>query len=137
MTPLVRCVDPEATLREAADAMHAEGISTLAVLREGEVLGIISERDIVRAVAEKADPESASVSEFMSAHPRYLTVGDSVTSAAHVMLTAGIRHIPVVDECELVGIVSIRDLVTELLGPEHGSLDGALEVEQELAHPGG
>ena len=74
------------------------------------VAGMVSERDIVRALAAGADPDEERVASVMSRRPRYLTLGDDVASAVDVMLAAGIRHLPVVDDGELVGIVSIRDV---------------------------
>ena len=67
-------------------------------------------------MAEGADPDEVWVADVMSERPRYLTNSDRVSDAVDVMLTVGIRHLPVLDEGELVGMVSIRDLARGLSG---------------------
>ncbi|HZD65414.1 MAG TPA: CBS domain-containing protein [Acidimicrobiales bacterium] len=104
-----------ASLREAALALHGADVGTLAVMDGDVVAGVISERDVVGALADGADPDRGWVSDVMSPDPRYLTLGDQVGSAVEIMLAAGIRHLPVVDEGQLVGIVSIRDLAGALV----------------------
>jgi CBS domain-containing protein len=73
--------------------------------------GIVSERDVVWAVAANGDPDRVRVGDVMSIDPRYLTCGEPIASAVDAMLSAGVRHLPVLDEGEPVGIVSIRDVV--------------------------
>jgi CBS domain-containing protein len=107
----------ETTLRDAARDLRRAEAGTLVVMDGSAIAGILSERDVVRALAEDADPDEVWVGDIMSEEPRYLTVGDEVGSALEIMLAAGIRHLPVVDEAELVGIVSIRDLSKALLPP--------------------
>ncbi len=115
----VATVEATATLRSAARALREGDVGTLVILDGSDIAGIVSERDVVRALADDADPDDVWVGDVMSESPRYLTKGDSVTSAVEVMLAAGIRHVPVVDEGELVGIVSMRDLARQLV---HGRL---------------
>jgi CBS domain-containing protein len=107
----------ETTLRDAARDLRRAEAGTLVVMEGSAIAGILSERDVVRALAEDANPDEVWVGDVMSEEPRYLTVGDEVGSALEIMLAAGIRHLPVVDEAELVGIVSIRDLSKALLPP--------------------
>jgi CBS domain-containing protein len=114
MQPMVLSIDPSVTLRQAARALSAADVGTLAIMDGPELAGIVSERDIVRALAEGADPEAVAVADVMSPDPRYLTLGDSATGALEIMLHAKVRHLPVVDEGELVGILSIRDLARAL-----------------------
>jgi CBS domain-containing protein len=111
----VATVAANATLRSAARALREGEVGTLVIMGGDDIVGIVSERDVVRALADDADPDDVWVADVMSASPRYLTKGESVTSAVEIMLTAGIRHLPVVDEGELVGIVSMRDLARRLL----------------------
>lgn len=108
-SPVV-AIEPSATLREAAQVLREQNIGTLVILDGQEIQGILSERDVVRAVALSYDPDSYRVAEAMSRSPRYLTPVDSVHTALEVMHAAGLRHLPVIDEGEVVGIVSIRDL---------------------------
>jgi CBS domain-containing protein len=72
---------------------------------------ILSERDIVHALADGADPDQIRVLDVMSKEPRYLTAGEDVAGAVDVMLDVGVRHLPVLDEGDVVGIVSMRDLM--------------------------
>lgn len=109
-TPVLT-IEARATLRSAARALREGDVGTLAVMDGPEVAAIVSERDVVRALAEGADPDQVQVAEVMTEYPRYLTSGEEVASAMEVMLAAGVRHLPVLDEGEVVGIVSMRDLV--------------------------
>ena len=104
-------IDPQTTLRDAARALRNADVGTLVVMEGPALTGILSERDVVFALAQDADPNEVWVGDIMSDDPRYLTLGDEVVRAVEVMLAAGIRHLPVVDDRDLVGIVSMRDLV--------------------------
>jgi CBS domain-containing protein len=104
-------VDAHATLRQAACLLRDADIGTLAVMDAETIAGIVSERDVTRSLADGADPDEIWVADVMSSEPRYTTVGDQVSTALDVMLVAGIRHLPVIEEGELVGIVSMRDVL--------------------------
>ena len=104
-------VQARATLRDAASLLRDADVGTLAVTDGQGVIGVVSERDVTRAIADGADPDEIWVADVMSAEPRYVTTGDRVATAREVMLAAGIRHLPVLEEAELVGIVSMRDLL--------------------------
>jgi CBS domain-containing protein len=99
------------TLHEAATRMHEGGFSCLPVLSGGELVGIITERDIVEAVAAQARPGVVTVLEYMTEAPRTILASDACSVAATRMLAAGCRHLPVVDGDSLVGILSARDLL--------------------------
>ena len=114
MRGMVVTIDARAVLRDAARVLRDEDVGTLAIMNGPTLVGILSERDIVRALADDADPDEVWVGDIMSEEPRYLTPGDRALSAIDIMLTAGIRHLPVVEDTELVGIVSMRDLTREL-----------------------
>ncbi len=113
-TPVVT-VDVGSTLRSASEVLRREDVGTLVVFEGARVAGILSERDIVRALAQGADPDEATAGELMTQWPRYMTVGEPIENACRAMLAAGIRHLPVFDEGQLIGIVSIRDLTEVLL----------------------
>ena len=112
-TPVVTIGAAE-SLRDASVALRDRNVGTLAVVNGLEVSGIISERDVVRALADGADPDKVTVGVVMSRDPRYLTAGEAVTAAMDVMLAAEIRHLPVFDEGQLIGMVSMRDLIGAL-----------------------
>ncbi len=109
-------VERNATLRVAARALRQADVGILAVMEGPFVAGVLSERDVVRGLADGVDPDESQVASVMSAEPRYVTAGADLSAAAEEMLAAGIRHLPVLDEGELVGIVSMRDLVAVLGG---------------------
>jgi CBS domain-containing protein len=104
-------VEGTANLRKAAAVLRDANVGTLAVMDGAAIAGILSERDVTRALADGADPDEIWVADVMREAPRYATTGDRVATAREVMLAAGIRHLPVVEEGELVGIVSMRDVV--------------------------
>jgi CBS domain-containing protein len=114
MTTSVASVDPTATLRQAARSLRELDVGTLVIMDGDDLMGIVSERDLVRALAIDADPDTARVADIMSKSPRYATPSETVDSALSTMLAAGIRHLPVVEEGELVGIVSMRALMANL-----------------------
>ncbi len=114
MRTTVTSIDPSVTLREAARSLETAGVGTLAIMDGAEISGIVSEWDLVRALARGADPDQAEVRDVMTVDPRYLTLGDSAATALEIMLQANVRHLPVVDEGELIGILSIRDVARTL-----------------------
>lgn len=110
----VLCISADVTLREAAEALVAEEVGAAVVTEEGQVVAILSERDIVRGVAEGADPDTTSVAEVMTEGPLCADPEDSIGLAAEKMITAGIRHMPVLGAGNPVGMVSLRDVVEVL-----------------------
>jgi len=104
-------VEPAATLQEAAQAMRDGKISSVLVTEDGYLIGILTERDMVKAVAEGIDTEVVHVRDYMTPTPVAVNPDTSLEEAVQIMLERGFRHLPVVDgERELKGVVSIRDL---------------------------
>jgi CBS domain-containing protein len=112
----VRTIQAGASLRETAALLRDLDMGTLVITAGDDIVGIVSERDIVHAIADGTDPDAATVDAVMSRDPRYATIADDVRSALQTMIAARIRHLPVIDEGEVVGIVSVRDLVVPLVG---------------------
>ena len=105
------------TVLEAARKMRDDDIGDVIVLRDGEVGGIVTDRDIVvRVLAEGLDPQNVSVSQVMSDGVVCLSPTDTVERAIEVMKDHAIRRIPVVEGGEPVGVVSIGDLAIEAHG---------------------
>ena len=104
-------VGPEATLEEASEAMIDAGTGSLAVIDGRALVGIITERDVVRAVGEEEDPAEEDVRDWMTADPDTFSPDTDVEEAASWLLEAGYRHMPVMEGDELLGVVSIRDLL--------------------------
>ena len=111
----VRTIHAGASLRETAALLRDLDMGTLVIIAGDDIVGIVSERDIVHAIADGAAPDDVTVDAVMSRDPRYATVADDVRSALQTMIAAHIRHLPVIEEGEVVGMVSVRDLVVPLL----------------------
>jgi CBS domain-containing protein len=110
MTQDVVSVAPEDTLGEAAAKMTERGIGAVVVSDFGRMIGILSERDIMRAVADRIHSSEARVREWMTADPVTATTETSVEEAGRTMLENGFRHLPVVEGERAIGMLSIRDV---------------------------
>src|ERR1700689_1463792 len=108
----VYSVDAASTVLEAARFMMEHNIGAVPVLRNGELAGIFSERDIMnRVVAAGRTPGHPTVSEVMTANPRAVSLDETVEECFFIMHEFGFRHLPVVEGKELKGLVSLRDIV--------------------------
>jgi CBS domain-containing protein len=103
-------VAPELRLGEAAKQMVARGVGAVVVVEADRLAGILTERDIQKAVAA-GFAEDAPVSRWMTRHPETIEPDDSTEHAASLMIHGGFRHLPVVDGRTVVGVLSIRDLM--------------------------
>lgn len=111
-------VDANQTVLEAARLMTEHNIGAVVVLRDGELAGIFSERDIVkRVVALGRSPGTTKVSEVMTARPRVVAPGESVEECLFIMREFGFRHLPICEGKELRGLVSLRDLLFHSKAP--------------------
>ena len=112
MSEVVLTVGPSHTLREAAEMMVEKGTGAALVTDdERPVPSIVTERDILNSLGRGQDPDSERVSEHMSEGIVAASPDWSLEHAASEMSTRGIRHLVVFDEGELVGVLSIRDIV--------------------------
>lgn len=119
---------PHVTVHEACEILNDNNVGALAVLEDGALVGIISERDVVRrCIAAGRDSRDMTVGEAMTRDPMVLHCQASLTEALSVMIEGGFRHLPVVaSDLEIVGMVSLRDIPTEYrLMVERGWGDGA------------
>jgi CBS domain-containing protein len=103
--------DPSQTLVEAAARMRAQRTSVQAVLDGEAIVGVITERDFMRAVADGRNPAATYVSEFMTRNPRTIEAGKPAGEAAALMIKHHVRHIPVTEGGRLIGFLSARDLL--------------------------
>jgi len=97
-------------LGEAAKRMVARGVGAVLVMEGERLEGILTERDLMKAVAAGYS-EDAKVGDWMTRHPETIEADDSTGHAAALMIHGGFRHLPVLDEGRVAGIVSIRDLM--------------------------
>jgi CBS domain-containing protein len=105
-------VEATRTVQEAARFMMEHNIGAVPVLRNGELAGILSERDIMnRVVAVGRTPGTTAVSEVMTANPRAVPADESIEECLFIMREFGFRHLPIVDGKELKGLVSLRDVL--------------------------
>jgi citrate synthase len=112
MSAPVVTASPAQTLASASDAMVLAGVGSVVVVGDpGLPVGILTERDLVRASAAGVDARLATVGEWMTAAPDVVPPSVSVDEALDNLSRRGYRHMPVVDHDELVGIVSMRDLM--------------------------
>ena len=108
----VYSVDADKTVLEAARFMMEHSIGALPALRNGELVGIFSERDVMnRVVAAGRTPGTTKIAEVMTANPRGVDVNESVEECLFLMKEFGFRHLPIVSGKELKGLVSLRDLL--------------------------
>jgi CBS domain-containing protein len=110
MTRDLLTVEPSDTLGEAAQKMTERGVGSVVVSDYGRMVGILTERDVMKAVAGRVHSSEARVREWMTAEPVTVPPGTPVEEAGRIMLDRGFRHLPVVADDRPVGIVSIRDL---------------------------
>jgi CBS domain-containing protein len=99
------------SVREAARRMRAGGFSCLPVVSGDELVGILTERDVVEAVAANDDLELVTVFDYMTEAPKTVGADDDCSVAVTEMLAVGCRHLPVMEGTRLIGIVSARDLL--------------------------
>jgi len=108
-------VDPTATVISAARRMFTRRVGSALVVRGDDIEGIFTERDIMRALTGVADSGRGShVANWMTSSPVTVAPEATVGEALDLMLGGGFRHLPVVDEGRLVGIVSMRDLARSI-----------------------
>lgn len=116
-------IAPGASLRQAAQLMWSEDVSALVVGTPGHRISLLTERDVTRAVAD-GQPLDTGVLEVASPDPATIDIGATVMAAAVAMLHLGVRHLVVVDRRRAVGLVSMREVMAELLRPPGGGRVG-------------
>jgi len=104
--------DANQTVLNAAKAMVARNIGAVPVLRDGSLVGIFSERDLMkRVVAEERDPRTTRVEEVMTGDPLTVTPQQDLQTCMLLMRRHGFRHLPVCEGKQLRGVISLRDLL--------------------------
>lgn len=121
----ILAVEPDQSLSEAARRIWERGVGSAVVLSGEDDPGIITERDLLRAVAEGADPTRTKVGAYMTPNAVAITLNWHVVDAARTMIERGFRHLIVLDDTgEVVGMLSIRDMVRALLEDKKRTLAG-------------
>ncbi len=101
------------TVMEAATMMAKAKVGSVIIRDDGEVKGIFTERDLlVRVVAVGKDPSSTPITEVMSSPVRSCRLGDDVDKCAKELADSHIRHLAVIEDGSLIGLISLRDVLT-------------------------
>ncbi len=112
MSEVVLTIGPGHTLQQAAEAMWERRVGAAVVLDpDAPGPGVLTERDILRAVAQGRDPDAERVGDHLTANLTFAFPGWSLEQAAQAMVRGGFRHLVVVNGSDLVGILSMRDIV--------------------------
>jgi CBS domain-containing protein len=107
-------VDPETTLAEATTVMGEQRVGSALVMEATRLRGILTERDIVRAMSTAHDAPARPVIEWMTKEPTTTSPDTPVREALRMMVDGGFRHLPIVDGETVVGVLSMRDIAKAL-----------------------
>jgi CBS domain-containing protein len=111
--PSVIWVSPGQPLQKAARRMREFDISCVVVMEHGELLGVLTDHDLLRAMADGVDPAAADVADYMTSGPVTVDASAEISVAAAAMIRSRSRHMPVVEHGSLVGMLSARDVLIE------------------------
>jgi CBS domain-containing protein len=128
MTQATVTESPQDSIRAAAERMWRQQTGSLVITDDGRLAGIITERDLLRAVAFGADPDKTTVDDAMTAEVYTVSPDMPLQDAAREMATRWIRHLPVVEAGKLLGVVSMRDVT----GVFAAMATGSVRVEHEF-----
>ena len=117
-------ISPDAKVYEALEMMSKKEVGALLVIDDGDVVGIFSERDYARKVVllGKSSKELA-VKEIMSTRIYYVTPGQSIEECMSILIQKRIRHLPVLKDNKLLGVLSIGDIVRAVIGEKEFMID--------------
>ena len=108
----VYSIDADQSVLEAARFMMEHNIGALPVLRNGELVGIFSERDIMnRVVAVGRTPGTTRIAEVMTSNPRFVNSDETIENCVFLMREFGFRHVLICDDKQVKGLISLRDVL--------------------------
>ena len=109
-------VDASATVAESVGLMNREKIGSVMVIRNGQYVGIFTERDVLnRVISAKLNPEKTRVEKVMTSDFVSVQENSTLRETMHIMTNKRVRHLPVFEEEKLVGMISIGDVTRKLL----------------------
>ena len=122
MRPPVTTVERNDHVAAAAYLLRREGVTALVLVdaQANRQAGLITEADLVQLMADGRDPDAVRIHELMATHLSVIQATASIRDAAHTMIAGHFRHLPVVDDVGLVGIVDITDICRALLSALEG-----------------
>ena len=110
MTTRVVVTSPDDPVADAAAAMVRQGVGSALIMQGRFLVGILTERDVLRAAASGSDLTHSPVSGWMTRDPEQASPDTTLEDAAQLMLLHGFRHLPVLEGREVRGVISLRDL---------------------------
>ena len=110
-SPGVLDADADESLSAAATRMRDNEVSSLAIMQGNQLIGVITERDIVQSVVDGVSASRTRIGRYMTENPATVNLDDDSGDVARRMIELGVRHLPVVDGGRMVGVVSARDLL--------------------------
>jgi CBS domain-containing protein len=110
MNSRVTATTPDTSVAEAATGMVQANVGSAVVMQGRFLVGILTERDVLRAAASAQDLSASLVLDWMTPNPESASPETPIEEAAQIMLLNGFRHLPIVDGREVCGVVSLRDL---------------------------
>jgi CBS domain-containing protein len=125
MNNYVLTVGPDETLDRGAQAMIERKCGSAMVVKGSDFVGIVTERDVLRAVAHGRVPWATRIKEVMTADPVCVPPDTEIGDAIRIMIEGGFRHLPIVKDGDLVGLVSLRELLKASALPAWGLKDSA------------
>lgn len=133
MAKEVLTAPPDASIEDVAKNMQDRSVGSVVIVDGGKIAGIFTERDFLRAAADGAQPRTTKVRDHMTTETRSVPSRTDVVEAGRIMSEHGFRHLPVVDKGDLVGMVSMRDLLAWSVREMHTAEELAqIEKGQEV-----
>lgn len=124
-------IGPDASVFEAITLLAEKGVGALLVLHDGKLVGVVSERDYARKVILKGrSSRNTRVREIMTQHVHSIRPDQSVAHGLALMTEKRVRHLPVIADGELLGVVSIGDLVKEIIEEQRWTIE---QLEQYIS----
>ena len=120
----VHSVSPQSTVRQALELMADKNIGALLVLEENQLVGMFSERDYARKVVLKGKSSvDTLVRDIMTTEVIFIKVSQTFTECMKIMTDHHIRHLPIMDEQNVIGLISIGDVVKEILEEQNRTIE--------------
>jgi CBS domain-containing protein len=118
MTQVVLTAEVGMTIAEAASLMAQRRVGSALVVEGERLVGIFTERDIVKALSQDASATHQAIGHWMTRNPQTISAEATVEEALQRMLDGGFRHLPVVDDDRMAGMISMRDLSRARVRPD-------------------